>query len=283
MRLLSPRPAVVALFLLGGCGSSGGGGGGGVSAATGTTIGPQGGTAKATSSVIPGASVTVPPSALASSLSVTVNPGTNVTPTTFTAVGPSVDFEPSGARLSVPATFTIPFTPSQIPAGKTASEIVVVRGADGGGPATGSAPIVPTAVDTGGNVVTFEASSFGVYQAAVEGGDSSPVSLTASTIVVDRPTGVVANGTDRATITVTVRDAQGQGIAGLPVTLSATGSNDTIVQPGVTDGNGVASGTIASTTPESKSVSASVETGSGTLALPETVSVTFVSGSQLGP
>jgi hypothetical protein len=42
------------------------------------------------------------------------------------------------------------------------------------------------------------------------------------------------------------------------VSLASTGSNNTLVQPGATNASGVATGTIASTTAELKTITATV-------------------------
>jgi hypothetical protein len=72
---------------------------------------------------------------------------------------------------------------------------------------------------------------------------------------------VIADGTAISTITVTVRDVNGNPVAGQAVALAATGSNNTLVQPGVTDPFGVATGTIASTSAEQKTITATVNPG----------------------
>src|SRR5690606_13207256 len=52
-------------------------------------------------------------------------------------------------------------------------------------------------------------------------------------------------GTSVSTITVTVRDALGRTVAGAAVTLSASGTGNTLTQPGtVTDNQGQTSGTL---------------------------------------
>src|SRR5207253_3071455 len=77
-------------------------------------------------------------------------------------------------------------------------------------------------------------------------------------------------GGSAATITVTALDGFGNPIGGKTVTLTATGSNNTLTPPGTTDANGVAAGTLTSTTAETKTVSATV---AGT-AIAQTATVT---------
>ncbi len=102
-----------------------------------------------------------------------------------------------------------------------------------------------------------------------------PVDLAVSTIDAV-PDTVVANGSDVTTVTVTARDQYGNAVQGAAVVLGATGSGNTIVQPGVvTDAAGVATGTVASSVAETKTISATIN-GSP---LTPTVSVVFRTGS----
>ncbi|HZN41859.1 MAG TPA: Ig-like domain-containing protein, partial [Planctomycetota bacterium] len=89
-------------------------------------------------------------------------------------------------------------------------------------------------------------------------GDPNNLSAALSTAVAAPSTNVVANGVATSTITVTVRDSNGNPVAAQSVALASTGSNNTLVQPGITDVNGVATGTIATTTAETKTITATV-------------------------
>lgn len=96
------------------------------------------------------------------------------------------------------------------------------------------------------------------------------VSGTTSTVETS-PTALTA-GAGAATITVTARDADGNPVPGVEVTLAATGTDNALTQPaGVTDANGIATGTLASTRAEAKSVSATA--GGVPLAVPAVVTV----------
>ncbi|HEX6810987.1 MAG TPA: Ig-like domain-containing protein [Planctomycetota bacterium] len=97
-----------------------------------------------------------------------------------------------------------------------------------------------------------------------------------TTATASPDTNVVANGTTTSTITVTVRDGNGDAIAGQTVLLAASGSNNTLVQPGVTDASGVATGTIASTTAETKTITATVSPGAGQVVVAQQPTVAFV-------
>lgn len=83
-------------------------------------------------------------------------------------------------------------------------------------------------------------------------------------------------GSGSSVITVTMRDSLGLPIAGLTVTLSATGSGNTTTQPTqVTDAAGQTTGSLASTVAGTKRVEASV----GSLHLNDDVDITVVAGA----
>jgi hypothetical protein len=93
-------------------------------------------------------------------------------------------------------------------------------------------------------------------------GDPSTIDPTLSSATANPASDVVADGTATSTITVTVRDAHGNPVAGRTVQLASTGTNNTLVQPaGTTDASGVATGTIASTLAETKTLTATIEPG----------------------
>ena len=103
-----------------------------------------------------------------------------------------------------------------------------------------------------------------------------PVSASASTISAD-PTTVAAGG-ETAAITVTVKDGYGNRIPNAAVALSATGTGNVLSAPGVTDANGVYQGTLSSSDPGDKVVSATAQTGDEGTPLHATVTVTVTSG-----
>lgn len=83
-------------------------------------------------------------------------------------------------------------------------------------------------------------------------------------------------GSSSSVITVTMRDSLGLPIAGLTVTLSATGSGNTMTQPTqVTDAAGQTTGSLSSTVAGTKRVEASV----GSLHLNDDVDITVVAGA----
>ena len=115
--------------------------------------------------------------------------------------------------------------------------------------------------------------ALGVQIKAAGGGSGSGVDPAQSTLVA-APASITAGG-ETATITVTVKDASGAPISGASVVLAATGTGNTLTQPtGLTDVNGVASGTLASTVAGTKTVSA---TANGT-PLSHSAAVTVTAG-----
>src|SRR5207244_4021039 len=78
-----------------------------------------------------------------------------------------------------------------------------------------------------------------------------------STVVATSP---ISAGGGASTITVTAKDAFGNPIAGATVVLAATPTTgNTLTQPvATTDANGVATGSLSSTTTGSKTVSAMI-------------------------
>jgi hypothetical protein len=79
-----------------------------------------------------------------------------------------------------------------------------------------------------------------------------------------------SNGASFSTITVTVRDAFDNLVSGATVTLSATGTANTLTPSGTTDANGQITGTLSSTAAETKTITAMV----GTTTINQTASVT---------
>src|SRR5262249_40872973 len=91
------------------------------------------------------------------------------------------------------------------------------------------------------------------------------------------PASIAADGTSPSMITVTVLDAKRRPVAGATVTFAATGTGNTLTQPSApTNASGIATGTLASTVAESKTISATVN---GTTALAQHATVMFVAGS----
>ena len=88
---------------------------------------------------------------------------------------------------------------------------------------------------------------------AVVEAESEP-DLERSTLAVTTP--VWADGVSRAEITVQVMDRNGLGVPGIDIELTASGSHNTLIQPALTDAQGVARGYLISTMAEEKNISA---------------------------
>ena len=83
----------------------------------------------------------------------------------------------------------------------------------------------------------------------------------------------ITAGTGSSVITVTIRDSLGLPLAGLTVSLTASGSGNTVTQPTqVTDANGQTTGSLSSTVAENKKVNAST----GPVQLDDEVQITVV-------
>jgi Bacterial Ig-like domain (group 1)/Calcineurin-like phosphoesterase len=96
-----------------------------------------------------------------------------------------------------------------------------------------------------------------------------PVSPTQSDVEV-APATIAAGGS--STVTITVKDGAGAPLSAVAVSLSATGSGNTLTQPGPTNSSGVTTGTLSSTVPGAKTITAVA--GGTTLADQPVVNVT---------
>jgi len=103
-------------------------------------------------------------------------------------------------------------------------------------------------------------------------------STASGTISANPLDGIVADGLDLVTVRVSVEDADGNPLAGYPITLAATGAENRIAQPPATDAHGFAQGTVASLRAETKTIEAFLEKDEGSTSL-GTVDVTFVAGT----
>ena len=90
------------------------------------TVGASGGTVSVAASdnlTIAGTSITIPPNALASDVTISIGiSAESITRTGATSVGPFIDFEPIGTKFAVPVTVTVPAT---LPSGVSASNVFV--------------------------------------------------------------------------------------------------------------------------------------------------------------
>ncbi|NOK21301.1 lamin tail domain-containing protein [Corallococcus carmarthensis] len=104
------------------------------------------------------------------------------------------------------------------------------------------------------------------------------VDAAASTVTVDRPTGVLADGQDVAVISVTaLRKADGSRLSGRAVTVTVEGEGASVQEPAATtDITGVAQARVKSTVPGVKTVKASVKDVDGKMvSLTATATVDF--------
>ncbi len=139
---------------------------------------------------------------------------------------------------------------------------------DANGVATGT--LASTVAET--KSISAAANFSPLYQTAQVTATPGPLSAEQSSVTASPH--AIAPGVGTSTITVTAKDANGNGISGATVLLAATGSGNTLTQPaGPTDANGVATGTLGSTVEETKTVSA---TANGT-ALTQSATVTVTS------
>jgi Big-like domain-containing protein len=86
------------------------------------------------------------------------------------------------------------------------------------------------------------------------GGASGPtISATQSSITATSP---IAAGSGTSTITATLRDESGSPVSGVSAVLTASGSGNTLTQPGPTGGDGIATGVLRATVAGSKTITA---------------------------
>jgi adhesin/invasin len=90
-------------------------------------------------------------------------------------------------------------------------------------------------------------------------GSSAAPDASRSSVAVDRASGVRADGADRVTITVTVRDSAGKPLSGRTVLVEVPGDGTSVTQPsGATNASGVATASVISTQAGARQVTASV-------------------------
>ncbi len=105
---------------------------------------------------------------------------------------------------------------------------------------------------------------------------SSPsVDPVKSTVVSDRASGVFANGSDNALITVTLLNPQGKPLSGVQIVLAAVGAGAALTAPQLTDAAGKSTVRLSATASGVKTVSATVVGGS---TLTHTALVAFEAG-----
>jgi adhesin/invasin len=166
----------------------------------------------------------------------------------------------------------MPGVPVQISVSGSGNTVTQPGSTDASGVATGSF----TSTEAGTKTVTASAGGVTLQQTATvtvteppppppPAPDAGRSSLSAE------PTSFEA-GSGSSTVVVTVREAQGNPLAGVPVELTVSGTGNTVTQPGPTNSSGVATGSFTSTVAETKTISATA--GEVTLQQTATVTVT---------
>jgi hypothetical protein len=155
--------------------------------------------------------------------------------------------------------------------------------------ASGIATFSNLSIDKTGSGYTLLASTAGLASDTSSGFNitSGTVSASLSTVAAAPTTitacsaGCTTGASTASLITVTARDGLGNPIAGASVSLAATGSNNTFTPAGpyTTDGSGVATATLNSTTAQGKTVSATINSVGITQTQAVTVNPAAVSAS----
>jgi adhesin/invasin len=159
----------------------------------------------------------------------------------------------------------------------------------GGGTATGRTPITGSdGVATVGGWTLGPKVGTNTMQATLSGlevsgspvsfsatGTPGPVSAAKSLVTADPAQITASAGSSASTITVTARDAFENPIQGLAVTLSATGTGNTLTQPAAPTGSsGTTTGKLSATVPGDRVVSATI----GGVAITATATVRVSAG-----
>ncbi|MBI5359322.1 MAG: hypothetical protein HZA48_01930, partial [Planctomycetes bacterium] len=183
-------------------------------------IDSAGGTITVTNSVssILGASLTVPPNAVSSPVTLYILSSLPLTPFPsylVVPVGPAVEFGPSGTAFAVPPVISMPYQTAMLPANMPESAIHLYYY----NPVTQLwEKLSNTSLDTVNKLVIAETPHFSLYQAGA--GIVDPVLTT----VTADPQFVVANNASKSIITVAPKDADGNPLgSGQNVALSQSG------------------------------------------------------------
>ncbi|HSD31080.1 MAG TPA: Ig-like domain-containing protein [Gemmatimonadales bacterium] len=174
---------------------------------------------------------------------------------------------------------TITMTIGTNPAGGTLSGTLSVQTSG----STGISTFNNLSIDKAASGYTLVASSGTLTQATSNALAITPAGVSASQSTVSAsPTTITAcnsgcttGSTTASLITVTAKDAFGNVIQGLTVSLNSTGSNPNFTTPTTTNSSGVSTSTFTSTTAESKTISATVN-GVG---ITQTVGITVTPAS----
>ena len=199
----------------------------------------------------PSATITVTP-AVATQLSFTVQPSNTGAGAT---IAPAVQVTARDAfgNLATSYAGVVSLAIATNPSGGTLS------GTTSQSTTAGVAGFSGLSIDKAGTGYTLMASSIPLTAATSTGFRITAGSVSASqSTMIATPDSLTA-GSAVSTIAIIAKDAIGNPIQGATVVLSASGTGNTLSQPGATtDANGAASGTLSSTVAESKIVSAVV-------------------------
>ena len=220
--------------------------------------------------------------ASASGLTGATSAAFNITPAPPSASQSTVQAAPTGLTASSGGSASTITVTAKDANGNAVSGATVVLAATG----TGNTLTQPSGATDGSGVATGTLSStvaesktvsatiagVAITQTATVTVSAGPADAAQSTVTA-LPASIQAGG-GSSTITVTVKDAFGNPRTGSTVVLAASGTGNSLTQPGgTTNGSGVATGSLSSTVAETKTVSA---TADGT-ALSQTAPVTVTS------
>jgi hypothetical protein len=146
----------LSLVLAAGCGGSSG-----VNITS--KVGQNGGTVSHSD----GTSLNIPPGALTMDTNITIQ-SVNVQPPAGTVlVGPALDFGPEGTTFKAAVTVTLPFDMAKIPAGRTASDILIYTAPKG------STQYTALSTTLGSGSVTTQTSHFSIYLPAAPAAETA--------------------------------------------------------------------------------------------------------------
>jgi len=125
---------------------------------------------------------------------------------------------------------------------------------------TGKATFSNLSINPAATGYTLTAASSGLTSATSSSFNITAGSVSAanSTATASPTTGVLSDGTQTSTITVTALDAYNNPISGASVSLSVSGSGNTVSTPANTVANGQTTATIKSTVAETKTVTVTI-------------------------
>ncbi len=225
-------------------------------------------------------SATINSVAISQTATVVVNPGTvSAAQSTVTASSPiTAGSGPSTITVTARDASGNPIQGAAVVLGVTPTTgntlTQPVGTTDANGVATGT--LSSTSAQT--KTVSATINSVAITQTATVLVNPAAVSAAQSTVTATSP---IAAGTGTSTITVTALDGFGNPIQGATVVLAATGSGNTLTQPGgPTNANGVATGTLSSLVAQSKTVSATINAVGITQTATVVVTASTVSGAQ---